>query len=69
MVLRVLEKRGATLRSMEMLYKVVSQTVLLYGSESWVITGAMIKVLEAFHRRIMRRITVNLARRVGGEGW
>ena len=32
-----------------MIYKVVAYTVLLYGSEMWVATGAMLKVLEGLH--------------------
>ena len=31
--------------------------MILYGSESWVVTGAMIKVLEGPHHRAARRIT------------
>ena len=38
MVLKVLEKVGATVRAREIIYKEVVQTVLLYGSERWVIT-------------------------------
>ena len=30
--------------------------VLLYGSDSWVVTGAMLKLLEGFHHRVARRI-------------
>ena len=40
-----------------MLYKVAAQTVILYGSESWVMTGAMLKVLEGFCNRVSRSIT------------
>ena len=42
---------GAMVRARSMLYKAVAQTVLLYGSESWVMTGAMMKVLEGFHHQ------------------
>ena len=30
--------------------------VLPYGSESWVVTGAMLKVIESFYHRVARRI-------------
>ena len=30
-------------------YKVIVQTVLLYGSESWVLTQKMWKAIERFH--------------------
>ena len=51
------------------LYKAVVQMVLLYGSESWVIMGEMIKALEAFHNRIARKLTGNMDRSVRDEGW
>ena len=31
--------------------------VLFYGSESWVVTGEILKVLEGFHHWVDRRIT------------
>ena len=34
-----------------MLYKAVAQTVLLYGSNSWVMMGEMLIVLGGFHHR------------------
>ena len=45
-----------------MLYKVVAHTVILYGSDSWVVTGSMLKVLEGFHHRTDWRIAVITAR-------
>ena len=45
MIARVLVKTGATVRSHEIIYKAMAQLVLLYGNESWVVTGDMIKVL------------------------
>ena len=38
-------------------YKSVTQLVLLYVSESWVITGSMVKVLESFHHQSARKVT------------
>ena len=52
-----------------MLYKVVAQTVLLYGSESWVVTGAMLKVLEGLHNILDRRIAGMTAWRVDDGEW
>ena len=57
MIERVLERTGATVRSRGDNYKAVAQSVLLYGSEIWVVTGYMIKVLEGFHHRAVRRST------------
>ena len=45
MIVRVLEKKVATVRAQGMMYKSVDQLVLLYVSESWVVTGKMLKVL------------------------
>ena len=50
-VVRVLEKTGATVQARGMMYKAVANLVLLYGSEIWVVTGEMLKVLEGIHHR------------------
>ena len=39
------------------MYKEVEQSVLIYGSESWVVTGDILKVLEGIHHWTFRRIT------------
>ena len=51
MVARALEKTEETVRSQGAMYKEVTQLVLLYGSEIWVVTGEMLKVLKGFHYR------------------
>ena len=43
---------GATVQSWVMMYKAVFQTVLIYGSDSWVVMDAILKVLEGFHHRV-----------------
>ena len=45
MMVRVLVNTGVIVRSCGVMYKAVSQSVLLYGSESWVVTGDMLKFL------------------------
>ena len=69
MLSRVMEKTGATERSREILYKVVVQTVLLYGRQILVIPEATIKVLEVFCHCIASSFTGKTAWRVGEEGW
>ena len=64
MVSRVLEKTGTSVRDRKMIFKEFLQTVLFYGRESWVITGSMMKVLEAFHHYIVRRLTGKTSRNV-----
>ena len=51
MVARMMETTGATKQSRGAIHKTVAQLVLLYGSESWVVTGEMLKVLERFRHR------------------
>ena len=68
MIARVLERTGSTVQVQGAMYKAVAQSVLLYGSESWVVTGEMLKVLTEFHHRASRRITGMTAKR-GADGW
>ena len=69
MVLRVMERTGATMRSQGEMYKAVAESVLLYGSKSWVVTGDMLKVLEGFHHQTAWRITEMTAKRGAGGEW
>ena len=54
---RILSKEKAKPRIMAIFYKAVVQSVLLYGSESWVLTKKMLQVLRSFHHRCARYIT------------
>ena len=56
-VSRVLVRDGANPKTMAMFYKAVVQSVLLFGSETWVISERMLKALSGFHHRAARRIT------------
>ena len=66
-VSRVLVRDGASPRCMAMFYKATVQSILLFGSETWVISGRMMKALEGFHHRAARRITGKMPYREGGE--
>ena len=57
MIAMVLMNTGATMRALGVMYKEVVQLVLLYVSESWVLTGEMLKILKGFHHRVARWIT------------
>ena len=57
MIGRILSKKGADPKIMGSFYKVIIQSVLLYGAESWVISNYMMKSLRSFHRRCARFIT------------
>ena len=43
---KVLAKTGEMVWAWDMMYKAVVQTVMVYRSESWVVTYMMLKVLE-----------------------
>ena len=52
MVEKVMGKTGATIKPRLMVYKAVVWAVLMYGSEIWLLTDAMMTVLEGFHHSI-----------------
>ena len=56
MAKRILARQGADARISGNLYKAAVQSKLLYGSETWVLTTPMVKVLEGFHHRVIRQI-------------
>jgi len=45
-----------------MFYKATVQAVLLFGSETWVLTPPMLKALEGFHHRVARQLTGKVSR-------
>ena len=49
MITKVLSKTGAMVRARGMMYKAVDQSVILYGSNIWVVTVEMLKVLDGLH--------------------
>ena len=69
MVVRVLERTGATVQARGEMYKSLEQSVILYVTESWVATGKVLKVLEGFHHRAARRITGMTEKRGAGGEW
>jgi hypothetical protein len=54
---KLLAREDANPIAMGIFYKVIVQSVLLYGSESWVITKSKMVQLRSFHRRCARHIT------------
>ena len=57
MIAKVLERTVATVWAHGAMYKAVEQLVIIYGSNIWVVTRYILKVLTAFHHRAERRIT------------
>jgi hypothetical protein len=54
---QVLARASASPRISALFYKATVQTVLLYGSETWVITDEILQLLTSFHHSIARRLT------------
>ena len=54
---------------MAMFYKAVLQAVMIYGSEIWVITYSMMKVLKGFHHQINQSIMGKIERNIRMKGW
>ena len=56
MATKVPTKTGAMVWAWAMMYKSMVKTVILYRNEIWLVTEAMLKVLEGFHHRVAWRI-------------
>ena len=54
---RILARDGATAAVSGMFYRAIVQTVLLFSSETWVVTPTLLQSLESFHHAIARRIS------------
>ena len=50
-------------------YITVTQVVLLFGSETWVLTARMEKDLNSFQSRVRRKITGRQPRRRKDRSW
>ena len=69
MVANVLGKTGFLIKSRVMMYKVLVQAFLLYGSEICVVMDTIMMILGGFHHRIERRISGMTLRRGNGGEW
>jgi hypothetical protein len=56
MISRLLSRQGASPRIMSVFYKTIVQSVLLYGSETWVLTSRLRNLLSSFHHHCARFI-------------
>jgi hypothetical protein len=66
-VSKVLKREGASKKSFARFYLVIVSTVLLYGSDTWVVTRRMEELLTSFHNRCLRHITRRLIRCTDAE--
>ena len=60
---------GMTVQVRAMMYKIVAQTVFIYGSYTWVVMDAVLKVLEGLHHIFSQRIAGTKSRQVREGGW
>ena len=66
---RILGREGADLKVTRSFYTVVTQHVLLFGADSWVLIKRMESALDAFQDRVARRLTGRLPRRGRDGNW
>ena len=66
---RVLRKENAPAKVCASLYRATVQAVLLFGSETWVLTLALLRSLEGFHMRATRHMTDMMPERKHGGPW
>ena len=64
-----IESEGADLKVTRSFYTSVTQQVLLFGAESWVLTKRMESALDAFQGRVARRLTGRMPRRGRDGKW
>ena len=64
----VLSREGVDSRTLGQIYLVVVQLVLIYGSETWVLTPHMQRVLVVFHHRVSCRLTGRQLQKVRDGG-
>ena len=60
---KVLGREGADPKVSRTFYIAVTQVVLLFGAETWVLTEKMEKALDAFQGRVARKLTGRHTRR------
>ena len=65
----VLIREGAYPKVSRTFYKAVAQVVLLFETETWVLTPRMEKALDSFQSRVTRRITGRQLRRKKDGSW
>ena len=66
---QVLIREGEYARTLGHIYLVVVQLVLLYGSETWVLTPCMQRLLGIFHHRVERRLMGSQQWKEQDRGW
>ena len=68
-VLADIEPGGGESEGFGTFFKVVSQAVLLFGLETWLLTPRMERDLDSFQHRVVRRLTGRKQRIRGDGSW
>ena len=66
---RVMKAENATPRVCGLFYKATVQAVLLFGSETWCLSPANLRLLEGFHVRAARRMTGMMPKKKSDDSW
>ncbi len=66
---KLLRREGASSALSARFYLVIVSAVLLYGSETWVLTKRIEDLLTSFHNRCARTIGRTFIRTTGGDEW
>ena len=66
---RILGRKGSNPRVFGKCFIAVFQSVLIFGSETWVMTPHMGRALGSFQHRVARRITERQLRQWEEGGW
>ena len=66
---KLLRREGADPIISEKFYRTVVQAVLLFGSETWVLTAAMMQNIKDLHVGFLWQVAGKKARRIGDETW
>jgi hypothetical protein len=69
LVRRLLCRQGASRKVMVHFYLTIVQSVLLYGSETWVLSQYCLRRLEAFHHKCARWLCGRHIRRLPDNTW
>jgi hypothetical protein len=68
-IARILAREGASTKVMGYFYKAIVQAVLLYATETWVVTEHSMKALNSFHHRCARHIAGDHIRQNPNGEW
>ena len=68
-IAKILKREGANATCMARFYLAVIQALLLYGSESWVISKRNMDRLNSFHKRAVRHMTGQHIQKLGNNNW